>query len=323
MNTEVLDPWNTSKIFKLNIGKNLILGPILDKKTKLRNNIEFIYENRGNNIFYLYTSNNDSTDFKHLYLKMYSNESIIENISKSKIYSGSEYVILGLQIIYRLYGHNKEYKCKLIDSSFFICDRKINLFKTKSNEIITLKEEIQYKIISLLRFGTTFYMPFGFNAYNKNNMLNKNNDIIELVSLLWDIKWEDIDNYISKMKDVVLSNKYKNNIMIRNYKSWHNYWINVSESWNFFKNKYSIISPTPFRSFSFFDYDECNEFINWLELYSFKYLNYNQFIFNNINNSTKEMAGIFLFKKLKNEINNVIWINDNIIPQPLISIYKK
>jgi hypothetical protein len=128
MNTEVLDPWNTSKIFKLNIGKNLILGPILDKKTKLRNNIEFIYENRDNNIFYLYTSNNDSTDFKHLYLKMYSNESIIENISKSKIYSGSEYVILGLQIIYRLYGHNKEYKCKLIDSSFFICDRKINLF---------------------------------------------------------------------------------------------------------------------------------------------------------------------------------------------------
>ena len=108
---------------------------------------------------------------------MYPTESIIENISKSTIYSGSEYVILGLQIIYRLYGHNKEYKCKLIDSSFFICDRKINLFRTKSNEIITLKEEIQYKIISLLRFGTTFYMPFGFNAYNKNNMSNKNNDI--------------------------------------------------------------------------------------------------------------------------------------------------
>jgi hypothetical protein len=308
---EVLDPWNTSNIFILNIGKNIILGPILDKKTKIRNNIEFIYESKDNHIFYLYTS-----DFKHLYLKMYPTESIIENISKSKIYSGSEYVILGLQIIYRLYGHNKEYKCKLIDSSFFICD-------TKSNEIITLKEEIQYKIISLLRFGTTFYIPFGFNAYNKNNMSNKNNDIIRVVSLLWDIKWEDIDRYIIIMKETVLSNKYKDNIMIRNYTRWYNYWINLSDSWNFFKNKYSTISPTPFRSFSFFNYDECNEFIKWLELYSFKYLNYNQFIFNNINNSIKEMTGIFLFKKLKNEINNVVLINNNIISQPLISIYKK
>jgi hypothetical protein len=35
------------------------------------------------------------------------------------------------------------------------------------------------------------------------------------------------------------------------------------------------------------------------------------------------MAGIFLFKKLKHEINNVVWINNNIISQPLISIYKK
>ena len=323
MNMEVLDPWNTSNIFILNIGKNLILGPIIDKKTKIRNNIEFIYESKGNNIFYLYTSSNDSTDFKNLYLKIYSTESIIENISKSEIYSGSEYVILGLQIIYRLYGYKKEYKCKLIDSSFFICDRKINLFRTKSNEIITLKEEIQYKIISLLRFGTTFYMPFGFNAYNKNNMSNKNNEIIRVVSLLWDIKWEEIDRYIIIMNEIVLSNKYKNNIMIRNYTRWYNYWINISESWDYFKNKYSTISPTPFRSFSFFNYDECNEFINWLELYSFKYFNYNQFIFNNINNSTKEMAGIFLFKKLKNEINNVVWINNNIISQPLISIYKK
>jgi len=89
------------------------------------------------------------------------------------------------------------------------------------------------------------------------------------------------------MKETLLSNKYKNNIMIRNYTRWYNYWINISESWNYFKNKYSTISPTPFRSFSFFNYDECNEFINWLELYSFKYINYNQFVFNNINNSTK------------------------------------
>jgi len=148
-------------------------------------------------------------------------------------------------------------------------------------------------------------------------------NIMNLVSKLWDIKWHEIDSYITKMIHIVLSNKYKNNIMIRNYRKWFNYWINVNESWNKFKNKYAELSPTPFRSFSFFNNDECGEFINWLELYSFTYFNYNQFVFNNINNSKKEIAGIFLFKKLKNLINNVVWINNNITSQPMISIYKK
>jgi hypothetical protein len=323
MSLLVLDPWNTSQIFLLESGKNIILGPVLDKNSRIRHNIEFMYEDKGNDIYYLYTVANDSTDFKHLYLKMNPHETIIENIAKSKIYSGSEYVILGLQIIYRLFGYIENYKCKLVDSSFFICDRKINLFRVKSNNIVNLKEEIQYKIISLLRFGTTFYMPFGFNAYNKTDMANKNDDIKDIVSQLWDIKWEDIDFYMKRMIDIVLSNKYKNNAMIRNYSRWYNYWINIYESWNYFKDKYVRVSPTPFRSFSFFNYNECDEFINWLELYSFKYLNYNQFIFNNINNSIREMAGILLFKKLKTAVNNVVWINNNIKSQPIISNFKK
>lgn len=323
MSLLLLDPWNTSQIFLLELGKNMILGPVLDKNSRIRHHIEFIYEDKGNGIYYLYTVHNDSSDFKHLYLKIKDNETIIENIAKSKIYSGSEYVILGLQIIYRLFGDIKNYKCKLVDSSFFICDRKINLFRVKSNSIINLKEEIQYKIISLLRFGTTFYMPFGFNAYNKTNMDNKNDNIKDIVSQLWDIRWEDIDFYMKRMIEIVLSNKYKNNVMIRNYSRWYNYWINIYESWNYFKDKYLEISPTPFRSFSFFNYNECDEFINWLELYSFKYLNYNQFIFNNINNSIREMAGIILFRKLKTAVNNVVWINNNIKSQPIISNFKK
>lgn len=323
MDIKILDPWNTSQNFDLKIGKNILLGPILDKKSKKRDNIEFIYEDKGNNNYYLYTSENDSTDFKHLYLKINDNETIIENISKSKIYSGSEYLILGLQIIYRLFYQKNNYICKLIDSSFFICTRKINLFKNNSDSSLSIKEEIQYKIISLLRFGSTFYMPFGFIPYNKINMINKNNYIIELVSKLWNITWDDIDTYIKAMITIVLSGKYETNIMIRNYKRWYNYWININKSWNYFKDKYLNISPTPFRSFSFFNYHECDEFINWLELYSFKYLNYNQFVFNEINNSTRQMAGIFLFKKLKHEINNTLWINNNIKAQPIISIYKK
>jgi acyl-CoA reductase-like NAD-dependent aldehyde dehydrogenase len=81
MNVLLLDPWNTSQIFLLEVGKNIILGPIIDKNSKLRHPIEFMYEDKGNNIYYLYTVNNDSTDFKHLYLKINSNGTIIENIS--------------------------------------------------------------------------------------------------------------------------------------------------------------------------------------------------------------------------------------------------
>jgi len=323
MNNEILDPWYPTQKFNLINGINIILGPLKDKNINSREHIEFIFEDKGNNTYYLFTKNNDSTDFKHLYIKLYLTESIIENISKSKIYSGSEYLILGLQIIYRLYRDKHNSQCKLIDSSFFVCDRRINLFKGKTEEIVNKKEEIQHKIISLLRFGSTFYMPFGFLPYNKNNMKNIQSDISSLVFRLWEISWKDIDKYMTKMIEIVRSNKYKSNIMIRNYNRWYNYWTNIYDSWIYFKNKYSTLSPTPFRSFSFFTYEECNEFINWLELYSFKYINYNEFVFITINESNTEMAGIYLFKKLKNIINNVVWINYNVEPQSMISRYKK
>ena len=318
-----LDPWeSSSNDFVLNLGINLIKGPISNPKDKnSRYIIEFLYENKGDNIYYLSTINNESTDFKHLYLKIYENESIIENISKSSIYRGSEYVILGLQIIYRLFGSNKNYKCKLVDSSFFICDTKMNMFQNIPN--ISKKEEIQHKMITILRYGKTFYMPLGFNPYNKNSLVNSSEIISNLVSKLWDISWTQIDEYIELMIQSVKSNKYKNDIMIRNYKRWTNYWNNIYNSWKHFYNKYSSISPTPFQSFNFFNYDECHEFINWLELYSLKYYNFNSFVFNNIPNNKMQNAGIKIFKQLRNSVNNVYWINNNIKFQPIVSIYNK
>lgn len=188
MNIEVLDPWNLLKKFELKIGINIILGAEVKKNigTNIRHIIEFKFEKIEKNIYYLYTLNNDeSTDFKHLYLKIYENETIIKNISKSIIYSGSEYLLLGLQIIYRLSENKQNYKCRLVDTSFFVCDRRINLFTKK--EIKNKKEEIQHKIISLLRFGSTFYIPFGFLPYDKESMANKNSDIKKLVFQLWAI----------------------------------------------------------------------------------------------------------------------------------------
>ena len=121
----------------------------------------------------------------------------------------------------------------------------------------------------------------------------------------------------------VKSNKYKNDIMIRNYKRWSNYWNNIYNSWKHFYNKYSVISPTPFQSFNFFNYDECHEFINWLELYSLKYYNFNSFVFHNIPNNKMQNAGIKIFKQLRNSLNNVYWINNNLKFQPIVSIYNK
>jgi hypothetical protein len=197
----------------------------------------------------------------------------------------------------------------------------MNVFQNIPN--ISKKEEIQHKMITLLRYGKTFYMPLGFNPYNKNSLNNSNEIISELVSKLWDISWSQIDEYMELMIESVKSNKYQNNIMIRNYTKWKNYWNNIYNYWKIFYNKYLLLSPTPFRSFIFFNYDECHEFINWLELYSLKYHNFNSFIFNNIPNNKTYNAGIKLFKKLRNTVNNVYWINNNIKSQPIISIYNK
>jgi hypothetical protein len=188
---------------------------------------------------------------------------------------------------------------------------------------ISKKEEIQHKMITILRYGKTFYMPLGFNPYNKNSLVNSNEIISNLVSKLWDISWIQIDEYMELMIQSVKSNKYKNDIMIRNYKRWSNYWNNIYISWKHFYNKYSLISPTPFQSFNFFNYDECHEFINWLELYSLTYYNFNSFVFNNIPNNKMQNAGIKIFKQLRNSVNNVYWINNNIKFQPIVSIYNK
>ena len=296
----------------LNLTNNLIniKGP-LSSKTKERYILEFIIENNGNFPIKIYTKENENGSFKHLYIKIFKEEAYIENISKSSIYRGSEYMILGLQIIFNL----KISRCKLVDSSYFICDRQMNFFHN-SGVNISKKEEIQNKMISLFRFQTTYYMPFGFIPYSKNNNTNMRTSINNLVIDLYYISWNEINDYINSMLESIKNKeKYKNDYKIRNYKKFVNYWINLEKSWNIFYKKYVDKSPSPFRSFTFFNYDECNIFINWLELYSFTYYEYNNMIYE------KEIPGSVLFKKLKNILLDVIWLNNNINIQPMISIY--
>ena len=305
-------------------------------------NLEFIYDKKNNNLYTLQKTNS----YNNIDLIFDGNIVIIKNLSKSDIYRGSEYMILTLQIIYKL-----GYKiAQLKDMAYFICDRKMNFFSNKEN-IISSRMEISNKLIYLFRFGGTFYMPFGFipiitdeklsqvilNNREKSLIINEkyNNykNISKLIDLLleslFNISWLDINNYILGIKTLLNSNEYKisNRIFnwrVRDYNIWKIYWKNICKSWKKFNEKYSSIVTGPFYAFSLYNKIECNLFINWLELYSFSInqtMVYNSSIFNNKLSEKKNVTGIDNFKKLKSLLEKAEWINFNIIRQPIRSIF--
>ena len=352
----VIDPWDNKEIILLSEqtqknnnnnksiilvnGKNIIKGPFsIENK---RYELEFNYYYDTTQMCGFLNTINETNNYNNISLKLYKDIAIIENISRSDIYRGSEYMLLALQIIYKL----KYKKSMLKDLAYFTCDRKMNFF---SNIPSSKKMEIQNKLIYLLKFGSTFYMPFGYKPVIKKNevetFLTLNNEIIEknndayvdisnnidsLIENLNNISWKDINNYIINIKLLMNNDKLKNSnkifdFRIYNYKKWKTYWLNICKSWNIFYIKYYTIVNSPFQTFSIFNKSECNIFINWLELYSFSVEQtqpYNSSIFNdNINNNLKILAGIHDFKKLKLLVEKCDWLNKNIKLQPLTSIY--
>ena len=141
-----------------------------------------------------------------------------------------------------------------------------------------------YSIIISLLNGSSFYIDFGFNAYDKNTMVIKTQELKDKVSELWEISWQEVDLYIKKIDYYTIS------------------------FWNDFKEKYSRKSPTLFRTFFFLNVKECHEFIIWLE---------ELYLYSNQRHNFSKM--IQLFKSLKDEVNNVVWINSNIKDQPMSS----
>jgi hypothetical protein len=338
-NENIIDLWNDNE-FTLDEEKLIIKGPI--NKNMVRINLEFIYDKKNNNLYTLQKTNS----YNNIDLIFDENIVIIKNLSKSDIYRGSEYMILALQIIYKL-----GYKiAQLKDMAYFICDRKMNFFSNKEN-IISSRMEISNKLIYLFRFGGTFYMPFGFipiitdeklsqvilNNREKSLIINEkyNNykNISKLIDLLleslFNISWLDINNYILGIETLLNSNEYKMsnrifNWRVRDYNIWKIYWKNICKSWKKFNEKYSSIVTGPFFAFSLYNKIECNLFINWLELYSFSIdqtMVYNSSIFNNKLSEKKNVTGIDNFKKLKSLLEKAEWINFNIIRQPIRSIF--
>ena len=334
-NKDVIDLWSNID-FKLDKEKLVIKGPI--NKNMERLNLEFIYDESNNKLFTLQKTNS----YNNIELIFHKDVVIIENLSKSDIYRGSEYMILALQIIYKL-GYKT---VKLKDNEYFVCDRKMNFFSNKDNIINNPN-----KLIYLLRFGGTFYMPFGFipilteekllqvnlNTTEKNLLINlkyedyKNiSKIIELLlQSLFIISWSNINDYILGIEKLLNNNIYKisNRIFnwrVSNYNKWKIYWKNICKSWKIFNEKYSSLVSGPFYAFSLYDKKECELFINWLELYSFSInqtIEYNSSIFNNKLSEKNTLIGINNFKKLKLLLEKAEWLNFNITYQPIKSIY--
>jgi len=254
------DPWNTVP-FELQLGKNSIIGPVSNEESLqpfMRHTLEFIYEENDDSTYNLYTN--------HIYLKINKDETVIQNISKSEIYTVSEYLLFILQIMYRL-NHDIIYnKVELRDFSFIYND------------------DTYYSIIISLLNGSSFYIDYGFNAYDKNTMMIKTQQLKDKVSKLWEISWQEVDLYIKKVDYYTIS------------------------FWNDFKEKYSRKSPTLFRTFFFLNVEECHKVIIWLEeLYVYSHQRHNF--------SDGDM--IQLFKSFKDEVNNVVWINSHTKNQPM------
>jgi hypothetical protein len=387
-----IDPWDYKNNFGLSEGENKIKGPSdIDSNRHL---LKFYYKIESD-CKVLYTKNK-TNDYNNLQIKFLEKEAIIENISKSDIYRGSEFLLLGLQIIYRL----KYKKCSLEDLTYFVCDRKFNFFSNSNilqripgglaPEVETLdtaepigsalagacerlqekKQQILSKLIYLFRFGNTFYMSFDFKPkitleeYNKLEEINENNNnnlqanninanananenvnvnintnlkditpvIMKLLKSLFTISWTDVDDYLNIIKNFIKNDYYKNseklfNFRILQYFKWKNYWNNIIKSWKKFYKKYKSVSTSPFQAFIKFNYEECDIFINWLELYSFSIdssITYSSTIFNNnIDIEKKISAGIDDFKKLKGLLDKCLWINNNVKMQPLETLYIK
>ena len=316
----IFDPWSEDNNLKDKINNSVnikILGIFTYKTPRKRYLIDFIIKQNDGDIF-LMTNIDILSGLRNLYIKIIDGKGIIENISKSDLYTGSEYLILGLQLLYLL----DITECSLQDDSYIICDDLDN-FLHKKTELEPYKK-LPYKTISLFRYGRTFYMKYEFTPklidysnIGEKIYIDVSDKIYQLLDNLYKIKWEDIDDVIKKGIKIIENRKnIKNNKNWRkiNRDAWLKYWIAIYKSWTKFKIKYfdnKEYPLTPFGSFVIYDKHDCEFFTDWLELYShtyFKFNNINRYIFNN---KIVEIPGLKDFREIKSLLNSCKWINNN------------
>lgn len=316
----IFNPWGEKNNLKNLIDTNeeiSVYGVFSNKRPIIQYEIKLYIQKKDDTIS-LMTNVDEKTGFRNLYIKIINENGLIENISRSEIYTGSEYLILGLQLLYLL----NVKKCSIKDDSFVTCDEIDNFFHKKN--MMEPYKKIPYKLLSTLRYGQTFYMRYGFKPYNEKYIKNgkiledMTKKLLDLLDKLYDIKWDEIDNILNICQEVI-----KNGNNITNNKKWRKiqkenwtiYWNTICKSWNMFKKKYFDDNPnpmSPFRSFINYNQNDCFYFIDWLELYYHTYIK-----FNNINryvfkNKVIEIPGLDYFREIKKILNSCKWINDDI-----------
>jgi hypothetical protein len=159
---------------------------------------------------------------------------------------------------------------------------------------------MNYKIITLLKLGETYYMQFGFKPISKIKNKDKTIDIKILIDNIKECTWLDLDRFMNSTSIFINENRIYSLYFIKSNKKW-------KEFKSFFEEKYE----RPFDSFKEFKNTTCHLFIIWLEFYIHSANNielYKRFI----DPILLENCKLKELKEIYDILLSVKWINNNI-----------
>jgi hypothetical protein len=181
----------------------------------------------------------------------------LSNINKNDKNSEKD-LIEWVKIIANVLGFTRIY---LQDNSYVICP-KIKYYGFPIRALAIIKKNLGY------------YARLNFYPYKKTNsgLVNKSESIEKKINNLFQlVSWSDFDLFLDTLKNVQSM-------------------LEIKEKYNYFKNKFKQFS-SPYYAFKYFNIEDCQIFIDWLDLFDKKYYNI-----------PIRIPGI----KLLNEINNIL-----------------
>jgi len=284
----IYNPWNNNFILpQINSTINIQVNQ------NSINTLKFRYKINSNGKINLITLNkniNSGNGFDHISISIKDGKGHINQISKTSKFSGKNMMNLAIKILQK----NGVHYCELEDNSIFICQIY--------NNTIIKNIRMNYKIITLLKFGETYYMQFGFKPISKNN--NENRDKTKFLSIMIDrIKectWDDLNKFMNNTNTFITENRL-----------YSIYYMNSYNKWKQFKDFFEIKYSRPFSSFKEFNNHTCHLFVTWLDFYIHSANNihlYSSFI----DSSLIEKCKFNEFKNLYDILLSVKWINEDI-----------
>jgi hypothetical protein len=263
----VYNPWvNTNFIFPITHRYIDIIILNYNKDNEMKG-IIFSYKKENETDLILitkYKSEENQNGYDYLKIKIENGIGKIDNINKSKSFTGSNYMNLAIKIFENL----NVKKCYLDDFSTLKCNQRDFYIKL-----------VPLNMITLLRFKETYYMKFGFLPYNNDNNNNNNNNknknknkiyknIMYLINNLYKISWNDIDDLFHLKNNLNVNRETTEKSMI----AWNNYK-------EIFKNKEEYNTIDIIHSLEYLNVNKENNKNN-----KNKYSQFNFNYLNNINN---------------------------------------